>query len=158
SAEDMNEFYNSAQHLMYNPQVQSVFTYTSADSARYGNTAFGNALVIAKQAVSANMGTRFVQVTVGGWDMHVNIYGPNFQITHGTNIFTLGKTFDAAVAALIADLKSAGLLQNTLVVAMGEFGRTPNFTNAQGRDHYPVQFAMFAGGGIQGGKTIGATS
>lgn len=156
-AEDMGGFYDSAQSLMYNPQVQSVFTYSSADSSRYGGTSFGNALVIAKQALSADMGTRFVQVTVGGWDMHVNIYGPNFQITQGSNIFTLGKTFDTAVAALLGDLKGAGLLDNTLVVAMGEFGRTPNFTGAQGRDHYPVQFAMFAGGGVQGGTVIGKT-
>ncbi|MBZ5602418.1 MAG: DUF1501 domain-containing protein [Acidobacteriia bacterium] len=157
-AEDMNGFYNAAQSLMYNPQVQSVFTYSSSDSARYGNSSFGNALVIAKQAIGAGMGTRFVQVTVGGWDMHVNIYGPNFQVTQGTNIFTLGKTFDAALGALISDLKSAGLLASTLVIAMGEFGRTPNFTAAQGRDHYPVQFAMFAGGGVSGGKVIGQTS
>jgi hypothetical protein len=157
-AEDMNGFYESAQSLMYNPQVQSVFTYSSADSARYGNSSFGNSLVIAKQALAANMGTRFVQVTVGGWDMHVNIYGPNFQVTQGNNIFTLGNSFDSAVSALISDLKGAGLLDSTLVVAMGEFGRTPNFTAAMGRDHFPVQFAMFAGGGVTGGKVIGKTS
>src|SRR5579883_3363102 len=157
-AEDMDGFYDSAKSLMYNPQVQSVFTYSAADSARYGNSSFGNALVIAKQAVAANMGTRFVQVTVGGWDMHVNIYGPNFQITQGSNIFTLGKTFDSALAALLSDLKGSGMLDSTLVIAMGEFGRTPNFTAAQGRDHYPVQFAMFAGGGVTGGKVIGQTS
>src|SRR5579885_758867 len=157
-AEDMDGFYDSAKSLMYNPQVQSVFTYSAADSARYGNSSFGNALVIAKQAVAANMGTRFVQVTVGGWDMHVNIYGPNFQITQGSNIFTLGKTFDSALAALLSDLKGSGMLDSTLVIAMGEFDRTPNFTAAQGRDHYPVQFAMFAGGGVTGGKVIGQTS
>jgi hypothetical protein len=156
-ADDMNGFYNSAQSLMYNPQVQTVFTYSAADTARYGNSSFGNALIIARQALAANMGTRFVQVTVGGWDMHVNIYGPNFNIASGTNIFTLGKTFDAAMSALISDLKGAGLLDSTLVIAMGEFGRTPGFTAAQGRDHYPLQFAMFAGGGVTGGKVIGST-
>jgi hypothetical protein len=60
---------------MYNSQVQSVFTYSSADSARYGASSFGNALVVAKQALAANLGTRFIQVTIGGWDMHVDIYG-----------------------------------------------------------------------------------
>lgn len=157
-ADDMNGFYGSAQSLMYNPAVQSVFTYSTADSQRYGSSSFGNALVIAKQALASNMGTRFVQVTVGGWDMHVNIYGPNFNVTQGNNIFTLGKSFDLAMASLLTDLKSAGMLDSTLVVAMGEFGRTPNFTAAAGRDHYLNQFAMFAGGGVKGGKVIGATS
>lgn len=158
AASDMDNFYSSAQSMMYSPQVQSVFSYSAADAARYGNSSFGNALVIAKQALAANMGTRFVQVTIGGWDMHVNIYGPNFQIAQGTNIFTLGRTFDSAIGELLADLKAGGLLDSTLVVAMGEFGRTPKFTAAQGRDHYPVQFAMFAGGGVKGGTVIGQTS
>jgi uncharacterized protein (DUF1501 family) len=153
----MNNFYGAAQSLMYNPAVQSVFTYATADSQRYGNSAFGNALLVAKQALSSNLGTRFVQVTVGGWDMHQNIYGPGGNIAQGTNIFTLGKTFDTALSTLLADLKGAGLLDTTMVVAMGEFGRTPNF-NGSGRDHYLNQFAMLAGGGVKGGKVIGATS
>jgi hypothetical protein len=157
-ASDMNNFYGAAQSLMYNPSVQSVFTFATADSQRYGNTAFGNALLVAKQALGANMGTRFIQVTLGGWDMHQNIYGAGGNIAQGTNIFTLGKTFDAGMAALLADLKSSGLLNNTMVVAMGEFGRTPNITGAGGRDHYLNQFAMFAGGGVKGGKVLGATN
>ena len=158
-ADDMNGFYNSAQSLMYNPAVQSVFTYSSSDSARYGSSSFGNALLIAKQALSSSMGARFVQVTVGGWDMHVNIYGPpGGSVTKGNTIFTLGNTFDNGLSALLADLKSSGLLENTLVIAMGEFGRTPGaVTPAAGRDHYLNQFAMFAGGGVQGGKIIGTT-
>ncbi|HLW75385.1 MAG TPA: DUF1501 domain-containing protein, partial [Bryobacteraceae bacterium] len=156
-ADDMNGFYQSAQALMYNQQVSNVFTYASSDSTRYGSSSFGNALVIAKQALAANMGTRFVQVTVGGWDMHVNIYGPNGNVASGNNIFTLGKQFDTAVSQLIADLKSSGALANTLVIAMGEFGRTPNITAANGRDHYVNQFAMFAGGGVVGGKVLGVT-
>jgi hypothetical protein len=157
-AEDMDGFYSSAQSLMYNPQVQNVFTYSSADSVRYGNTTFGNALVVAKQALASNMGTRFVQVTVGGWDMHVNIYGANGNINAGTNIFTLGKQFDAGLAALLADLKNSGMLDSTMVVAMGEFGRTPYVTGAAGRDHFLNQFAMFAGGGVKGGTIIGKTA
>ena len=157
-AEDMGNFYTSAQSMMYNPAVNSVFTYSSADSTRYGTSSFGNALIIAKQALAANMGTRFVQVTVGGWDMHVNIYGPNGNVTQGTNIFTLGKQFDSGMAALMADLKSSGLLASTMVIAMGEFGRTPYITPAAGRDHFLNQFAMFAGGGVKGGRVIGTTN
>ncbi|HLH38462.1 MAG TPA: DUF1501 domain-containing protein [Bryobacteraceae bacterium] len=157
AADDMNNFYQSAQQMMYNPTVNQVFQYSSSDSARYGGSSFGNALIIAKQALSANMGTRFIQVTVGGWDMHVNIYGPNGNIASGTNIFTLGKQFDSAMGALLGDLKSSGLLQETLVIAMGEFGRTPQITAANGRDHYVNQFAMLAGGGVKGGTVLGTT-
>ncbi len=154
--EDMDNLYTSGQGLMYDPTVQSVFTYSAADSTRYGASSFGNALIVAKQALAAGQGTRFVQVTLGGWDMHVDIYGAA-QNKNKTNIFTLGKQFDAAVAALIGDLQSAGLLDSTLIVALGEFGRTPGFTSALGRDHYLNQFAFFAGGGVQGGRVIGAT-
>lgn len=157
-ADDMNGFYQSAQSLMYNSQVSSVFTYAASESARYGSSSFGNALLVAKQALAANLGTRFVQVTVGGWDMHVNIYGPGGNVASGSNIFTLGKTFDTAVSQLLGDLKSSGALANTMVVAMGEFGRTPYITGASGRDHFVNQFAMFAGGGVQGGRVIGATN
>jgi hypothetical protein len=158
SAEDMGNFYTSAQSMMYNPAVNAMFNYSSADSTRYGASSFGNALIIAKQALASNMGVRFVQVTVGGWDMHVNIYGPNGNVTQGTNIFTLGKQFDSGMAALLADLKSSGALGSTLVIAMGEFGRTTYITPAAGRDHFLNQFAMFAGGGVKGGLVLGTTN
>ncbi|HVO99600.1 MAG TPA: DUF1501 domain-containing protein [Bryobacteraceae bacterium] len=156
SVVDMDNLYSLGTNLMYNPQVQSVFTYSSADSTRYGGSSFGNALVVAKQALASNMGTRFIQVTIGGWDMHIDIYG-EAQNKNGTNIFSLGKQFDAGVSALMGDLQAAGLLDSTLIVACGEFGRTPNFTAALGRDHWLNQFAFFAGGGVQGGRIIGAT-
>jgi uncharacterized protein (DUF1501 family) len=90
--------------------------------------------------------------------MHVNIYGPNGNVASGSNIFTLGHQFDTAVAALISDLKSSGALADTMVIAMGEFGRTTYITGASGRDHFANQFAMFAGGGVTGGKVIGVTN
>jgi hypothetical protein len=151
--EDYGAFYQSARGLMYNPTVDRAFKYTTADSARYGNTAFGNALLTAKQVLAANSGTRYIQVTLGGWDMHSGIYA-----TNGNNLFTLGRTLDNGYAALIADLKAAGLLEETLVVMMGEFGRTVGALNDQaGRDHYTQQFAVFAGGGVKGGRAIGET-
>jgi hypothetical protein len=153
---DMDALYSSGTGLMYDPTVASVFTYSSADSTRYGASSFGNALIVAKQALAANQGTRFIQVTLGGWDMHVDIYGEAGN-KNGTNIFTLGKQFDAGVAALIGDLQAAGMLDSTMIVALGEFGRTPNFTAALGRDHWLNQFAFFAGGGVQGGRVLGAT-
>lgn len=157
--DDMNDFYNAAKGLMYNPIVDKAFRFSAADSARFGNTGFGNACLVAKQALAANQGTRFIQITVGGWDMHQNIYGANGNPAQGNNIFTLGKVFDDGVSALIGDLKAAGLFDQTLVVMAGEFGRTVGpITAAGGRDHYPQQFAVFAGGGVTGGKVVGSTN
>ena len=108
--------------------------------------------------LAANDGTRFIQITLGGWDMHQNIYGVNGDPTRGTNIFTLGKILDDGVSALISDLKADGAFNDTLIVVVGEFGRTVGkLTAAAGRDHFPQQFAVFAGGGVKGGRTIGST-
>jgi hypothetical protein len=158
SAEDMDDFYRAARGLMYNPDVDKAFKFTQAEGARYGNNAFGNACLTAKQVLEANEGTRFIQITLGGWDMHQNIYGVNGNITAAGNIFSLGKILDDGMSTLLADLKTAGLLNETLVVAVGEFGRTIGRLSAQaGRDHYSQQFAVFAGGGVKGGRVIGST-
>ncbi|HYL38711.1 MAG TPA: DUF1501 domain-containing protein [Bryobacteraceae bacterium] len=149
---DYNNFYLSARDLMYNPVVNQAFKFASADHTRYGATSFGDACLIAKQVLAANQGTRFIQITVGGWDMHQNIYTPN-------QLPGLGKQLDTAVSQLISDLQSAGLFNETLVFMAGEFGRTVGqLTPAKGRDHYPQQFAFFAGGGIKGGQAIGQTN
>jgi hypothetical protein len=156
--EDMDSFYQAAKGMMYNPQVAQAFGYSAADSTRYGANSFGNACLVAKQVLAANAGTRFVQITVGGWDMHQNIYGLNGDPTKGTNIFTLGNTLDSGLSALINDLKASGLFKDTLIVMAGEFGRTVGkLSAAAGRDHYPQQFAFFAGGGVKGGQIIGST-
>ena len=150
---DYNDFYVSADQMMYNSTVNQAFAFTAADSARYGSTNTGNACLVAAQVLKANQGTRFIQITSNdGWDMHVNIYAQN-------NLLTKGPLLDNAVSALLGDLDSAGLLDETVVVMVGEFGRTVGpLTGAAGRDHWPQQFAMFAGGGTQGGTIIGATN
>jgi hypothetical protein len=150
-AEDMNGFYESARSLMYNPSVQSVFSYAAADSQRYGNNSFGNACLVAKQALAANQGTRFIEIMLGSWDHHQDIYAAN-------NLPRMAKLLDDGVSALLNDLKSAGLLNETLVVMMGEFGRTIGKLTAQnGRDHHLQQFCVFAGAGVQGGRALGST-
>ena len=68
--EDYNNFYSSAKGLMYNPVVNKAFQITAADRARYGTTGFGDSCLVAKQVLEANQGTRFIQITQGGWDMH----------------------------------------------------------------------------------------
>lgn len=154
---DYNEFYNSASGIMYNPTVQQAFSYTAADSTRYGGNSFGNACLVAKQVLAANQGTRFIEITLGNWDMHQDIYGQ--QNPNGNNLFTLCPMLDAGVAALLGDLQANGLLSQTLVVIAGEFGRTVGpVTPAGGRDHLNQQSVVFAGGGIHGGKVIGQTN
>ena len=154
SVMDMDAFYSDARNLMYNPIVDQAFRYSSADSLRYGNNGFGNACLVAKQVLAANQGTRFVQINLGGWDMHSNIYDPNAV----NGLYQLGRRFDTGLGSLIADLESSGMLKETLVVASGEFGRTVGrLSAANGRDHFLQQFVLFAGASISGGRAIGAT-
>jgi len=150
--EDLNDFYDSARALMYNPTVDQIFRFTTADSQRYGNTAFGNACLVAGKTLAANQGARFIQINFGGWDHHGDIYSPN-------NLYAQARTLDNGLGTLIADLAAAGLLEETLIVACGEFGRTVGrLTGRNGRDHFLQQFVFFAGGGIQGGRAIGVTN
>ncbi|MEO8027886.1 MAG: DUF1501 domain-containing protein [Bryobacteraceae bacterium] len=158
NVEDMDDFYNSARGLMYNPTVNKAFGFTAADSARYGGTGFGNACLVARQTMAAGQGTRFIQITFGSWDMHQNIYGANGNIAAGNNIFTMGKQLDNGLSAMLSDMKADGTLADTLVVVVGEFGRTVGPITAQGgRDHFLQQFALFAGGGVKGGRALGST-
>jgi len=151
--QDYNDFYSAAKGMMYNPVVNQAFGFTTADSTRYGSSSTGNALLVAYQVLKAQQGTRFVQITSNdGWDMHQNIYS-------ATALPAKGKILDTAVSALLDDLKSSGMLADTLVVMAGEFGRTVGaLTAAAGRDHWVQQFAFLAGGGVKGGKIIGATN
>jgi hypothetical protein len=158
--EEMSDFFASAQSIMYNPSVTAAFQFTSTDQTRYGNTSFGNACVTARNVLAANLGVRYVQITLGGWDNHTNIY------TNPGTILTPAKSLDNGLANLISDLASmpglkAGnsLLDETLIVVKGEFGRTVgNITSQSGRDHYFVHSALLAGGGVQGGRVIGQTT
>ena len=95
-------------------------------------------------------GVTFVEVDLPGWDTHQN----NFDATR-----RLSEQADAGLAALIQDLRERNRLDRTLVVWMGEFGRTPRINANNGRDHYPRAFSLaLAGAGIRGGRVIGATS
>jgi hypothetical protein len=113
----------------------------------YGRNLFGQGCLLARRLVERRV--PFVEVTLNGWD------------THGQNAATvknLSQTVDAAWAALMRDLKERGLLETTLIVWMGEFGRTPKFPRPDGRDHWPNSFCgVLAGGGIKGGQAIGNT-
>jgi len=157
SLDDYTQFYDAARRMMYDDRVKTAFSYASADSNRYGNSGFGNACLVAKQVLAANQGTRFILITSNGWDMHQDIYGQTNP--NGNNLYTLGMSLDNGYSALISDLKSSALLDQTLVVMVGEFGRTVGpLSAAGGRDHWLQQSAVFAGAGIKGGRTIGSTT
>jgi len=153
SEADYNDFYTAANQMMYNATVNQAFSFTTAESARYGSTNTGNACLVAAQVLKANQGTRYIQITSNdGWDMHTNIYAAG-------NLPTKAALLDNAVSARIGDLDGAGLLDSTLIVMVGEFGRTVGpLTGAAGRDHWPQQFAFFAGGGVKGGTIVGQTN
>jgi uncharacterized protein (DUF1501 family) len=137
----------------------------AAVSERYGRHPFGQALLLARRLIEA--GTTLVQVNWHDdgsdvkspfWDTHKDIF-PSLREK-------LLPPFDEALSALLADLAARGLLEETLVLVLGEFGRTPKVgqvvmnaaTNAHGRDHWPHAYtALAAGGGVRGGSIYGAT-
>jgi uncharacterized protein (DUF1501 family) len=113
----------------------------------YGDNGFGQGVLLARRLVENNV--RFVEVQLGGWDNHTNIF---------TSVADRGATVDRALSALIGDLEQRGLLDETLIVLATEFGRTPRINQNEGRDHYPRAFSgLIAGGGIKGGQAYGKT-
>lgn len=115
--------------------------------AKYGDTPFGRGCLAARRLIE--VGVRCVEVTLAGWDTHVN----NHEFVAQQN-----KILDPAFAALIDDLRERKLLAKTMVLCLGEFGRTPTINPTGGRDHWPTGFSVaVAGGGIPGGRVIGET-
>ncbi|WP_406695301.1 DUF1501 domain-containing protein [Singulisphaera sp. Ch08] len=114
----------------------------------YGRTTFGQGCLLARRLVER--GVSFVEVSLDGWDTHQG----NFD-----RVKELSGILDIGFATLLADLKDRGLLDSTLVVCQGEFGRTPRINGQAGRDHWPATWsAVLAGGGIKSGQVIGQTS
>jgi len=146
----MDTFYQRAYSLISSDKAREAFNIEAEDAAmrdRYGRNAAGQRLLMARRLVES--GVRFVTVTYGGWDMHS-------QISAGMRRDM--PPLDQALAALIEDLESRGLLSKTLVMVSSEFGRTPKINNDAGRDHWPKVFSvMLAGGGVKGGLVYGAS-
>ncbi|MBK7931708.1 MAG: DUF1501 domain-containing protein [Bryobacterales bacterium] len=158
SPQGMRQFesFGRAVHkMMTNPAISSVLELKDEERKTYGGTAFGDACLIARNMVAADAGARFLLVTQPGWDHHGTIYGKNGK----GGLYSTCADLDPAFAALVADLKRMKLLDSTLVVCMGEFGRTPGeLTPLAGREHYAdTMFAVFAGAGVKGGRLYGAT-
>ena len=114
---------------------------------RFGRSTFGEACLLSRRLIEG--GVPFVEITQSGWDTHADNFARVERLSHA---------LDQGLAALLDDLKSSGLLQQTLIVCMGEFGRTPKINDNAGRDHYPaVSAAVLAGAGIRTGQVLGAT-
>jgi hypothetical protein len=161
AAEGYDRARQSALSLMASPEVRRAFDVRKADPRileRYGDNSFGWSLLMARRLVE--VGVNLVQVNLGNfgsWDLH----GNNFPLLKN---FLFPPT-DRAVSALLDDLHESGLLDSTLVVMAGEFGRTPKISHiapeiykAPGRDHWaPLQSVWLAGGGVKGGAVIGSS-
>jgi uncharacterized protein (DUF1501 family) len=138
-----------ARDLMASPHV-SAFELSNESAATreaYGRHAFGDGCLMARRLVEA--GVSFVEVGLRGWDTHDD----NFQ-----RVRDLSAMLDTGMSALLDDLGARGLLQDTLVLWIGDFGRSPQINARGGRDHYPrVSSAVLAGAGIPGGVVVGRT-
>lgn len=124
---------------------------------KYGNRTVGQSCLLARRLVER--GVPFVTVNHRGWDTHADLYTRIKEGYSGARKpVGLVPSLDIALSALIDDLKDRRLLDSTLVIVMGEFGRTPKLNAAGGRDHWPRVFSVaLAGGGVKGGQVIGAS-
>ncbi len=152
AANQYEGFTLNARQMMYNGEIDGVFNFDQNRRNAYGNTSFGNACIAARNLIKSDLGTRFVQISFGSWDHHSNIYAPN------ANLQTMATQLDKGLGQLITELKQDGLLDQTLIVATGEFGRTVGALNTtNGRDHHLQQSVLMAGARIKGGRAIGST-
>ena len=144
------KLYKKSSRMVLSENVSAFDIADESDSLKqkYGDTSFGRGCLLARRLVES--GVTFVEVVSRGWDTHLDIFD---------RIAALAEQVDPAVATLVEDLEDRGLLEKTLVVWMGEFGRTPRVNARGGRDHYPRVFsAAVAGGGVRGGQVIGGST
>lgn len=155
---DLDVYRTKATRLLHSDPVRRAFRLDAEDPKlrdRYGRTKHGQGLLLARRLVEA--GVRFVTVydhevngQLANWDAHANVFS---RLKND-----LLPPADRAFASLIEDLSSRGLLDSTLVIALGEFGRTPKINPSAGRDHWPFCYsAVLAGGGVRGGRVHGAS-
>jgi hypothetical protein len=147
---DHRALYQQTAKMILSPHMRAFHLDGEPEPLRdaYGRTPFGQGCLLARRLVEA--GVTFIEVRCNGWDTH--------QQNHD-KVGKLAQQVDPAFATLITDLKHKGMLDRTLVVWMGEFGRTPKINPNAGRDHFPKVFNVaLAGGGIKGGQVIGTSS
>jgi hypothetical protein len=146
-----DSFYRQGVDLVTSPKAQAAFDLSKEPDATrdlYGRNDFGQRLLLARRLVE--VGVSFVTCYYGGWDHHTKIF-KSYKETSAPRL-------DQGLSGLITDLHQRGLLDNTLVFCLGEFGRTPKINKDAGRDHWPHAMSIFAAGaGIPGGQVVGAT-
>ncbi|RYD42817.1 MAG: DUF1501 domain-containing protein, partial [Verrucomicrobiaceae bacterium] len=156
--QERDAFYEQAYRLLASTEAKAAFDLSREKPEtreRYGRGRIGAGCLLARRLVEA--GSRFVTVVDTGWDTHQQIFKelPDSRFPGSGKLPAL----DRAYAALLTDLRERGLLDSTLVVLMGEFGRTPKLNALGGRDHWPRAGSVcLAGGGVKGGQVIGATN
>ena len=150
-AVEFDSFYQQGIDLISSPKAQAAFDVEQEPAAvrdRYGRNDFGQRLLLARRL--AGVGVSFVTVYNGGWDHHTNIFKEPFR--------KKVDRVDTGMAALINDLHDRGQLDSTLVLLLGEFGRTPKINKDVGRDHWPhAMSVLVAGAGVPPGQVIGST-
>ncbi len=158
----LDENFHQAYTLMTSQSAREGFDLSQEPQAlrdAYGHNKFGQSCLLARRLIER--GVRFVTV-----NMFETVFNEITWDIHGSAPFSpiecysdlVGPMFDHAYSSLLEDLKQRGMLENTMVIATGEFGRTPKINPAGGRDHWPQVWSMLmAGGGIQGGRVVGKT-
>ena len=145
-----DQFQQRATEMVLSGEARDAFAIDKEDEklrSRYGRTTFGQSCLLARRLVER--GVTFVTVNSGGWDHHAKIWD---------GLDRMLPDFDRGFSALIEDMHGRGMLHDTLVLAMGEFGRTPKINKDVGRDHWaPAASLLFAGAGVVPGRVIGAT-
>ncbi len=145
-----DEFQRKAAEMILSPTAQAAFDIEKESGKTrdaYGRNEFGQSCLLARRLVET--GVRFVTINSGGWDHHAKIF---------ESLDKKLPLFDQGFAAMVHDMDERGLLKDTLVVCMGEFGRTPKINKDAGRDHWGhAGVLLFAGAGVRGGQIIGTT-
>jgi uncharacterized protein (DUF1501 family) len=144
------QVYAKAERLMASPRIQAFDLSSEPGAARaaYGDSDFGRGCLTARRLVES--GVKFVEVQLDGWDTHKDNFG---------RTTALMAQLDPAISALLKDLEHRKMLSKTLIVCLGEFGRTPKINGNDGRDHFPDAWsALLAGGGVRGGYVHGQTN
>jgi hypothetical protein len=157
------DFQHSAYQVLGDARWPKAFAMTTEERARSGENEVGLGCLLARNLVMADAGTRYIHITHPDWDHHKNIFNHASKSNH----YIRCNEFDRAMANLLRDLsataspreKGKTLLDETMVVMITEFGRTPGALNGNaGRHHYnPAYISLFAGGGVKPGRILGAT-
>jgi hypothetical protein len=162
---DYKAYYYDAYRILNDPRWAKVFSVTEEDKKKYGADEYGLGMILARNLLAANAGTRAVYIydSIGGnkWDQHTRI----FDRSAGSNHYVNCVRFDNGFTSLLMDLAKLpgvapgkSLLDETIIVASSEFGRTPEINPVMGRHHWNNNYTqIFAGGGIKGGTVVGKT-